>query len=70
MSHGAMQKMITTNAEEKMAAIGLKKIDDVMLEFRKLIRAGEEITDHVFSEQIKDLAMSYQIYLKRRKSVK
>ena len=67
MSHGAMQKMITTNAEEKMAAIGLKKIDDVMLEFRKLIRAGEEITDHVFSEQIKDLAMNYQIYLKRRK---
>jgi ABC-type lipoprotein export system ATPase subunit len=67
MSHGAMQKMITTNAEEKMAAIGLKKIDDVMLEFRKLIRAGEEITDHIFSEQIKDLAMSYQIYLKRRK---
>jgi ABC-type lipoprotein export system ATPase subunit len=66
MSHGAMQKMITTNAEEKMAAIGLKKIDDVMLEFRKRIRAGEEITDHVFSEQIKDLAMSYEIYLKRR----
>lgn len=67
MSHGAMQKMITTNAEEKMAAIGLKKIDDVMLEFRKLIRAGEEISDYVFSEQIKDLATSYQIYLKRRK---
>lgn len=67
MAHGAMQKMITTNAEEKMAAIGLKKIDDVMLEFRKLIRAGEEITDHVFSEQIKDLAMNYQIYLKRKK---
>ena len=66
MEHGAMQKMITTNAEEKMAAIGLKKIDDVMLEFRKLIRAGEEITDLIFSEQIKDLAMSYQIYLKRR----
>jgi len=67
MSHGAMQKMITTNAEEKMAAIGLKKIDDVMLEFRKLIRAGEEITDHIFGEQIKDLALNYQIYLKRRK---
>jgi len=61
-----MQKMITTNAEEKMAAIGLKKIDDVMLEFRKRIRAGEVVTDKVFSEQIKDLAVSYQIYLKRR----
>jgi len=67
MKNGAMQKMITTNSEEKMAAIGLKKIDDVMLEFRKRIRAGEEITDHVFSEQMKDLAGSYQIYLNRRK---
>jgi ABC-type lipoprotein export system ATPase subunit len=66
MKNGAMQKMITTNAEEKMAALGLKKIDDVMLEFRKRIRAGEEITDAVFSEQIKDLATSYQIYLNRR----
>ncbi len=66
MENGAMQKMITTNAEEKMAAIGLKKIDDVMLEFRKRIRAGEVVTDKVFSEQIKDLAVSYQIYLKRR----
>jgi ABC-type lipoprotein export system ATPase subunit len=67
MKNGAMQKMIITNAEEKMAALGLKKIDDVMLEFRKRIRAGEEITDAVFSEQIKDLATSYQIYLNRRK---
>ena len=66
MKNGAMQKMITTNAEEKMAALGLKKIDDVMLEFRKLIRAGEVVTDALFSEQIKDLANSYQIYLKRR----
>jgi ABC-type lipoprotein export system ATPase subunit len=68
MKNGAMQKMITTNEEEKMAALGLKKIDDVMLEFRKLIRAGEEITDIVFSEQIKDLATSYQIYLKRKRA--
>jgi len=68
MKNGAMQKMITTNAEEKMAALGLKKIDDVMLEFRKRIRAGEEITDAVFSEQIKDLASSYQVYLNRKKT--
>jgi len=66
MKNGAMQKMITTNAEEKMAAIGLKKIDDFMLEFRKRIRAGEEITDAVFSEQIKELAVSYQIFLNRK----
>jgi ABC-type lipoprotein export system ATPase subunit len=66
MKNGAMQKMITTNAEEKMAAIGLKKIDDVMLEFRKLIRAGEVVTDSIFGEQIKDLATSYQYYLQRK----
>lgn len=65
MKKGAMQKIITTNSEEKMAALGLKKIDDVMLEFRKRIRAGEEITKSVFSSQIKDLANSYQIYLNR-----
>lgn len=65
MKKGAMQKIITTNSEEKMAALGLKKIDDVMLEFRKSIRAGEEITESVFSSQIKDLANSYQIYLNR-----
>jgi len=66
MKNGSMQKLITTNSEEKMASIGLKKIDDVMLEFRKLIRAGEEISDKIFSEQIKELATSYQIYLKRK----
>ncbi len=68
MKSGAMQKIITTNDEEKMAAIGLKKIDDVMLEFRKRIRSGEEISEPVFNEQIKDLAKSYQIYLKRIKN--
>ncbi len=68
MANGAMQKIIATNIEEKMAAIGLKKIDDVMLEFRKLIRAGEEINDAVFSEQFKDLALSYQVYINRKQS--
>jgi len=37
-----------------------------MLEFRTRIRAGEEITDAVFSEQIKELAVSYQIFLNRK----
>ncbi len=68
MKNGAMQKMIITNVEEKRAAIGLKKIDDVMLEFRKRIRAGEEITDVVFGDQIKSLATSYDFYLKRKRA--
>jgi ABC-type lipoprotein export system ATPase subunit len=66
MKSGAMQKVITTNEDERWAALGLKKIDDVMLEFRKLIRAGEEITEPVFNEQMKDLDSSYKIYLKKR----
>jgi len=66
MKNGAMQRMITTNVEEKMASIGLKKIDDVMLEFRKLIRAGEDITEEIFNEQMSGLSKIYQIYINKR----
>ncbi len=55
MKQGAMQKVIYTGIEERRAAQELKKIDDVMLEFRRLIRAGEEITEPVFNENIKNL---------------
>ena len=55
MKNGAMQKIIHTGEDEKRAANELKKIDDVMLEFRKLIRAGEEITEKVFNEHIKSI---------------
>lgn len=67
MSNGAMQKIIYTNMEEKASAIGLKKLDDVMLEFRRLIRAGEEISQSVFNKQVLDLQTSYSYYLKKRK---
>ncbi len=56
MKNGAMQKIIYTGADERRAAQELKKIDDVMLEFRRLIRAGEEITESVFNENIRNLA--------------
>lgn len=52
MKNGAMQKLIVTGEDERKAAMELKKIDDVMLEFRKLIRAGEEITEEVFNSRI------------------
>jgi ABC-type lipoprotein export system ATPase subunit len=58
MKNGSMQKLIITGEEEKRAALELKKIDDVMLEFRKLIRAGDEITESVFNENIKGLDYS------------
>lgn len=56
MKNGSMQKLITTGPDERRAALELKKIDDVMLEFRKLIRAGEEITEEIFNENIKGLS--------------
>ena len=58
MKNGSMEKMIITGPEERRAAMELKKIDDVMLEFRRLIRAGEEITDEIFNSQIKNLDYS------------
>jgi len=58
MKNGGMQKLIRTNDQEKRAALELKKIDDVMLEFRKLIRAGEEINEEVFNEHIRKMELS------------
>ncbi len=52
MKNGAMQKLIVTDENEKKAAFELKKMDDVMLEFRKLIRAGDIITEKVLRENI------------------
>ncbi|NOU18393.1 MAG: ATP-binding cassette domain-containing protein [Bacteroidales bacterium] len=43
MKNGAMQKIVASNPEERNAAEVLKKMDDVFLHFRGLIRAGEEI---------------------------
>lgn len=41
MKNGAMQKVITTGDEEKRVAEEIKKIDDLLLEFRAKVRAGE-----------------------------
>ena len=45
MKNGAMQKIVISNAEERNVAAELKKMDDIMLHFRGLIRAGEEINN-------------------------
>ena len=55
MKSGSMQKLIRTNQEERVAAGELKKIDDIILHFRGLIRAGEEISEIVLKESIKSL---------------
>lgn len=48
MKNGAMQKIVVSNAEERIAADKLKKFDDITLHFRGLIRVGEEITEKQF----------------------
>ncbi|HNY03428.1 MAG TPA: ATP-binding cassette domain-containing protein [Bacteroidales bacterium] len=45
MKNGAMQKIVHSNAEEKIAARELRRMDDIILHFRGLIRQGEELTE-------------------------
>jgi ABC-type lipoprotein export system ATPase subunit len=56
MKNGSMQKLIHTNKEEQIAADELKKIDDVMLNFRSIIRSGQELTGEIFRKNIKSLS--------------
>jgi len=43
MKNGAMQKIIASNPEEQQVAEKLKMMDDTILQFRSLIRKGENI---------------------------
>lgn len=45
MKNGAMQKIVYSNNEERGVALELKKMDDMILFFRGLIRAGEVINN-------------------------
>jgi ABC-type lipoprotein export system ATPase subunit len=45
MKNGAMQKIVYSNNEERCVALELKKMDDMILFFRGLIRAGEVINN-------------------------
>lgn len=53
MKNGAMQKIIVTNNEEKKAAEEIKKLDDLLLEFRTVIRAGGNITLSGLQERLR-----------------
>jgi ABC-type lipoprotein export system ATPase subunit len=46
MKNGGIQKLVLSNPEEQHAAEELKKMDDIILYFRGLIRSGEEIRNH------------------------
>ena len=50
MKNGAMQQMIFTRPEEKVVVTKMKQIDDMMLDFRQIIREGDELTETVFNQ--------------------
>jgi ABC-type lipoprotein export system ATPase subunit len=50
MRNGAMQQLIPTRQEEKNVVRKMKQIDDMMLDFRQLIRSGDELTESVFNK--------------------
>jgi ABC-type lipoprotein export system ATPase subunit len=58
MKNGAIQRLIVTGSEEKNAAFEMKKMDDVLLEFRKIIRAGDEISEEIFRDKVKLLTFN------------
>jgi hypothetical protein len=45
-----MQKIIAANAKEKLAAVKLREMDDIILHFRGLIRAGEHIDNKLIEK--------------------
>ncbi len=58
MRNGSMEKLVCTNPEERKVAGELGKIDNIMLNFRTLIRNGEEISEHMMSKQMELLKLT------------
>jgi ABC-type lipoprotein export system ATPase subunit len=52
MKNGAMQRLIYSSSEEMKAASKLKSIDDIIIHYRSLIRAGEELHVDLLEEEI------------------
>ncbi len=55
LKNGAMQRLIITGEEEKSAALEMKKMDDIMLSFRSIIRSGEEISEEILNKKMQVL---------------
>ncbi len=56
MKSGAMQKIISRNEKEKKIAEGIKKMDDVLSDFRAKIRAGDSLEEDEFERRMKELS--------------
>jgi len=54
MRNGAMQKLIPKDARERPVADALSRLDDIILEYRAKIRAGEPLDGTVLGERLVD----------------
>jgi ABC-type lipoprotein export system ATPase subunit len=55
MRDGAMQKLIVTNTEERGVAEEIRKLDDLLLDFRRRIRGGEELDQEQMRRKLREL---------------
>jgi ABC-type lipoprotein export system ATPase subunit len=55
MKYGAMQKVIITGQEEKRVVEEIKKMDDLLLEFRMHIRDGKELSEALLEDRLREL---------------
>ncbi len=59
MQNGAMTKIIFAHDEELIVAEEIKKLDDLILHFRKLIRNGERLNRDILEERL--VAFGYKV---------
>jgi ABC-type lipoprotein export system ATPase subunit len=52
MKNGAIQSVVRSNPTEKITADKLRKIDDIILHYRGLVRAGEELDVEYMETQL------------------
>ena len=55
MRDGGMQKLIVTGVEERGVAEEIRKLDDLLLDFRQRIRAGEELDQERMHKRLREL---------------
>lgn len=55
MKNGAMQKVIVTEAEEMQVAEEIKKLDDLLTDFRNNIRAGDQLSVQLLEDRLRAL---------------
>lgn len=53
MKNGAMQKVIVRGIKEKRVADELRKMDDILSDYRTKIRAGEQLDEDEFAQKLK-----------------